>query len=102
WFTKAAGQSGTNPQRGSHRRPPADEKRNLRAELLREEARSKQMKNIMKRMIAGAVALSLATVTLKAQNAPDTIVINLTESSKVVLTVGDSTDLQVLRDYDFQ
>ncbi|MFO7256571.1 MAG: hypothetical protein DIU61_002690 [Bacteroidota bacterium] len=56
----------------------------------------------MKRMIAGAVALSLATVTLKAQNAPDTIVINLTESSKVVLTVGDSTDLQVLRDYDFQ
>jgi hypothetical protein len=60
------------------------------------------MKNIMKRMIAGAVALSLATVTLKAQNAPDTIVINLTESSKVVLTIGDSADLQVLRSYDFQ
>jgi hypothetical protein len=60
------------------------------------------MKNIMKRMIAGAVALSLAAVTLKAQDAPDTVVINLTESSKVVLTIGDSADLQVLRSYDFQ
>ncbi|HEY8512296.1 MAG TPA: hypothetical protein VIL31_10075 [Cyclobacteriaceae bacterium] len=56
----------------------------------------------MKSMIAGAVALSLATVSLKAQDAPDTVVINLTKSSKVVLTIGDSTDLQTLRNYDFQ
>lgn len=53
-------------------------------------------------MIAGTVALSMITVALRAQDAPDTVVVNLTESSKVVLTVGDKDDIDVLRDYDFQ
>lgn len=56
----------------------------------------------MNKMIVGTVALSMITVALKAQNAPDTVVVNLTESSKVVLTVGDRDDVKVLRDYDFQ
>lgn len=60
------------------------------------------MKTTMNKMIAGTVALSMITVALKAQNAPDTVVVNLTESSKVVLTVGDRDDVKVLRDYDFQ
>src|SRR5690606_11979006 len=60
------------------------------------------MKTTMNRMIAGTVALSMITVALRAHDAPDTVVVNLTESSKVVLTVGDKDDIDVLRDYDFQ
>jgi hypothetical protein len=60
------------------------------------------MKTAMNKMIAGTVALSMITIMPKAQDAPDTVVVNLTESSKVVLTVGDPADVKVLRDYDFQ
>ncbi len=60
------------------------------------------MKKNMKTIIAGMVALTMTTVTLKAQDAPDTVVVNLTESSKVILTIGDRSDVPTLRDYDFQ
>lgn len=56
----------------------------------------------MKKVIAATFALSMVTAALQAQDAPDTVVVNLTESSKVVLTVGDRADVKVLRDYDFQ
>jgi hypothetical protein len=46
----------------------------------------------------------LASVTLlhAQQPAADTVIVNLTNSTKVVLTVQDRDDISILRDYDFQ
>jgi hypothetical protein len=58
--------------------------------------------NMAKRIILiAAFALTSAGLTAQ-QPVQDTVVVNLTKSTKVVLTMGDRQDIDVLRHYDFQ
>lgn len=55
----------------------------------------------MIRSIAFASILIVAVAELRAQQ-PDTVIINLTNTTRVVLTMEDREDISVLKDYDFQ
>lgn len=55
----------------------------------------------MTRFIALASVLAVFATELRGQQ-PDTVIINLTNTTKVVLTMEDRKDIVVLKDYDFQ
>lgn len=55
------------------------------------------MKNIL---MIGLV--TLAAQELTAQSKTDTVIVELTRSSRVIFTLSDTADLPLLRQYDFQ
>lgn len=55
----------------------------------------------MIRSISFASLLIIPACALRAQQ-PDTVIVNLTNTTRVVLTMEDRNDISVLRDYDFQ
>lgn len=57
----------------------------------------------MFRSVVPALLLLLGGSTAHAQEkAADTVIVPLAESSKIIFTVGDPADLQILRHYNFQ
>lgn len=55
----------------------------------------------MIRSIAFITLLIVSAASVRAQQ-PDTVVVNLTNTTRVVLTMEDRNDINVLKDYDFQ
>ena len=45
--------------------------------------------------------LMIATITLKAQAKQDTVIIELAKTSRVIFTMRDKNDLEILKHYDF-
>lgn len=57
----------------------------------------------MLRRVVPALLLMLGGLTARAQEkAADTVIVPLAESSKIIFTVGDPADLEILRHYNFQ
>lgn len=56
----------------------------------------------MKKIVLLSALVYIMTIHVAWSQKPDTVVIELAHSSKVVFTIGDKKDLQQLRRYDFQ
>ena len=54
----------------------------------------------MKKILTAIIIL--AAVTAKAQEASDTVIVELAKTSRVIFTVKDRSDLEILKHYDFQ
>ncbi len=52
--------------------------------------------------LLSTILVILIQIHASAQFTPDTVVIELASSSKVVFTIGDRSDLEQLREYDYQ
>ena len=49
------------------------------------------------------LVIALGTsITARAQEASDTIIVELAKTSKVIFTIKDRSDLEILKHYDFQ
>ena len=46
--------------------------------------------------------LGICTVTVYAQQKGDTVILELAKTSKIVFTIQDRSDLETLKQYDFQ
>lgn len=55
----------------------------------------------MMRSITFVFLLIVPAAVLRAQR-PDTVIVNLTNTTRVVLTMEDRNDISILKDYDFQ
>jgi hypothetical protein len=56
---------------------------------------------MIKRFLA-ALLLTTTAVTLNAQQKTDTVIVSLAKTSKVVFTIQDRSDLEILKHYNFQ
>lgn len=56
----------------------------------------------MKLKVLYALVLLLTASTLKAQKKADTVIVSLAKTSRVVFTIEDRSDLELLKHYDFQ
>ncbi len=56
----------------------------------------------MNRRILSVALLLLSTLNLHAQQKTDTVIVSLAKTSKVVFTIEDRSDLDLLQHYDFQ
>ncbi|MCU0358325.1 MAG: PorT family protein [Cyclobacteriaceae bacterium] len=56
----------------------------------------------MKKILIISLALLLTGSTLWAQQKPDTVIVELGKSSRVIFTIKDRSDIRILRQYDYQ
>src|SRR5688500_20197334 len=56
----------------------------------------------MKKIIFTSISLFIFLVCAAQQPAADTVVVELAKSSKLMLTIHDREDIELLRHYDFQ
>ncbi len=55
----------------------------------------------MKKFLFSLIIVACATVA-KAQQTSDTVVVELAKTSRVIFTIKDRNDLEILKHYDFQ
>jgi hypothetical protein len=56
----------------------------------------------MKKLLTGIIALILPCLTFAQKKNADTVVVDLAKTSRVVFTIRDKSDLEQLKQYDFQ
>jgi hypothetical protein len=55
---------------------------------------------VMKKILF--IGIIFSTITAKAQEPSDTVIVELAKTSRVIFTIKDRSDLQILKHYDFQ
>src|SRR5687768_4468512 len=57
----------------------------------------------MKNTLTALTLVSVMTLTTQAQERePDTVIVPLAETSKIIFTIQDRSDIEILRHYNFQ
>src|SRR5688500_14156800 len=61
----------------------------------------KTSKMTMKKFLFTLIIVTAVTIT-KAQETSDTVIVELAKTSRVIFTIKDKSDLEILKHYDFQ